>query len=138
MLTYLLIKARSRYPEYVWLYQPRDRARYAIFNRSGITIETVLWGEEEFAHVAEQGRRMGFSPAAEFDEFMVDLFLMAQADGLVGQFANNLDRIAYALMSAFATPGGTCLKPYASVGAHWCFDYGVRSGRTAKGQTFWC
>ena len=37
-----------------------------------------------------------------------------------------MDRLAYALMSAYATKGGTCLKPYASVGAHWCFDFQVR------------
>ena len=49
-----------------------------------------------------------------------------------------MDRLAYALMSAYATKGGTCLKPYASVGAHWCFDFQVRSGRTADGSSFWC
>jgi len=130
--------AHAHYPQYTWLHQPMDRGRYAIFNKSGITIETVLWGAEEFAHVSTMGRAMGFSPAREFDEFMADTYLIAQSDGLVGHFANNLDRLAYALMSAYATPGGTCLKPYASVNAHWCFDYQVRSGRTGSGRTFWC
>jgi len=133
----VVAQAHADYPEFVWLHQRMDRGRVAIFNRSGITIETVLLGEEEFAPVALQGRRMGFTPAREFDEFMVDTFLLAQSDGLVGHFANNMDRIAYALMSAYATPGGTCLKPYVSVGgANWCFDcqvveHGGSSGKTA-------
>eukprot|EP00966_Prymnesium_polylepis_P197890 4585391-Prymnesium_polylepis.2 len=115
-----------------------DRSRFAIFNTTGITIETVLWGAGQFRSVRDAGAQRGFSPAREFDEFMVDTYLLARADGLVGRFANNMDRLAYALMVAQSTRGGTCLKPYASLGAHWCFDFQVRSGRTASGSTFWC
>ena len=131
-------EARAKYPEYTWLVQERDMRRYAIFNTSGITIEPVLWGQGAFQRTSEQGKRLGFSPAGEFDEFMVDTYLLAKTDGLVGNFANNMDRIAYALMTAYATEGGTCLKPYASLTGHWCNDFQVQSGKTNDGRSFWC
>ena len=70
----------------------------------------MLWGSGDFQRVADAGRRMGFSPAREFDEFMLDTYLLGKADGLVGNFANNMDRIAFALMAAHSTEGGTYRK----------------------------
>ena len=49
-----------------------------------------------------------------------------------------MDRIAYALMAAYATEGGPCLKPYASLTGHWCNDFQVQSGKTNDGRSFWC
>ena len=134
----VVLEAKRAHPDLTWLVQPRDRSRYNIFNQSGITIEPVLWGTGDFQRVADAGRRAGFSPAREFDEFMIDTFLLGQGDGLVGNFANNMDRIAYALMAAHATEGGTCLKPYHSLTGLWCNDFQVQSGRTIDGRRFWC
>ena len=117
--------------------QPSDRSRFAVFNRTGLTIEKLLWS----GLFAQQRKTLGFSPASEFDEFMVDLYLLGRADGLVGSFTGNLDRLAYALMAGYATPpsdGSVCLKPYVSLGAYWCNDHGVRSGVSTTGQRFDC
>ena len=143
-------EARRRYPEYTWIAQPIDRSRYELFARNssaGLTIEHALWGASGWGgwrrgaaaqrtSVASLAPR--FSPAVEFDEFMADMYLMARADGFVGDFTSNLDRLAYALSAAYASDSGTCLKPFISLGGYWCFDHNVRSGRTARGELFWC
>ena len=65
----------------------------------------------------------------------LDLLLLAESAALVGKFTSNLDRIAYALMSA----RGGCLRPYVSLDAAWCFDFGVRgSGVGLNGTRFQC
>ena len=69
---------------------------------------------------------------------MVDLLLMSRADGHVGDFSSNLDRLAYALGAARGSAAGTCLRPFVSLGGFWCFDHNVRSGRTSSGERFWC
>ena len=69
-----------------------------------------------------------FVPHVEFDDFMLDAYLLAHTDGLVGKFTSNLDRLAFELMTARATPGGTCVKPFLSIDSPWCSDFGVMSG----------
>ena len=65
----------------------------------------------------------------------LDLLLLGESAALVGKFTSNLDRIAYALMSA----RGGCLRPYVSLDAAWCFDFGVRgSGVGLNGTRFQC
>ena len=66
---------------------------------------------------------------------LFDLLLLGESAALVGKFTSNLDRIAYALMSA----RGGCLRPYVSLDAAWCFDFGVRgSGVGVNGTRFQC
>ena len=46
------------------------------------------------------------------------------------------------LQASYATPSGApavCLKPFASVGAYWCNEYGVpRVGVALSGERFDC
>ena len=131
-------EARRRWPHLTWLVQPLDRGRYAFFNRSGLTIEKLLWS----GLYARQRQQLGLSPSLEFDEFMSDLYLLARSDGFVGSFTGNLDRLVYALMSAYATPMGApavAMKPFVSLSAYWCNEHGVeRAGRAVTGARFDC
>ena len=61
----------------------------------------------------------------------LDLLLLGESAALVGKFTSNLDRIAYALMSA----RGGCLRPYVSLDAAWCFDFGVRGSGVGLNET---
>ena len=45
----------------------------------------VLWGAGPFRDVRDAGAARGCTPAREFDEFMIDTYLLARSDGLVGQ-----------------------------------------------------
>ena len=143
----VLREASRRWPDSYLrvLYQPLNRTRYNVFGtaaarHTGLTIERLLWAKQ----YAPTRLQLGLTPAREFDECLVDLFLLARADGFVGSFTSNLDRIAYALMAAYASSsasgsgGATCLKPYASAGAYWCFDHARRTGRTVDGGSFDC
>ena len=69
----------------------------------------------------------------EAEAALVDLLLMSQADGFVGKFTSNLDRIAYSLMSARA--GG--LMPVVSLDSKWCADWGAKAGSGDYGE-FYC
>jgi len=64
----------------------------------------------------------------------MDLALLGSGDAFVGKFTSNIDRIAYALQYANAKT----YTPYVSLDAPWCFDFGVRSGRTIDGGDFFC
>ena len=67
----------------------------------------------------------------------LDLLLLAEGVALVGKFTSNMDRIAYALMSA--ANGRNCLRPFVSLDAAWCFDFGVHgSGMGLNGTKFQC
>ena len=123
--------APKKYPQYKWLFQPMDRTRYDIFankgkkgvhRKAGLQIEDVL-----FEGIG------GFSagPEQEFREYMLDVYALANADGLVGKFSSSLDSLAYALQTAHNTEGGMCMKPYISMDAPWCFDF-------RPGSSPWC
>lgn len=122
------------------LFQPIDRSRYAIFAskqsiRQGWTIEKLLWAKQ----LASTRQQLNVTPAREMEEFMTDLYLLARADGFVGSFTSNMDRVAYALSSAYAASSTPCLKPFASLGGFWCSDFSRRSGRAdKKGGEFDC
>ena len=62
---------------------------------------------------------------------MLDVYALANADGLVGKFSSSLDSLAYALQTAHNTEGGMCMKPYISMDAPWCFDF-------RPGSSPWC
>ncbi len=64
---------------------------------------------------------------------LIDLFLLAEGDMLVGKFTSNIDRIAFAL----ATANRRGLIPYHSIDSSWCFDFGSRVGKSKYG-TFDC
>ena len=66
---------------------------------------------------------------------MIDTYLLASADGLVGSFANNMDRLAYSLM---ATRGGIdCLRPYVSLDVPWCFGLSCRKEGDERLKVAW-
>ena len=60
---------------------------------------------------------------------------LARCDAFVGKFTSNMDRLVFALMSGRR---GGCVPPYASIDSRWCFDFGVRSGRTLGNESFKC
>ena len=76
-------------------------------------------------------------PSDEGDICGADCFVLAgaEADAFVGKFTSNMDRLVFALMSGRR---GGCVPPYASIDSRWCFDFGVRSGRTLGNESFKC
>ena len=73
--------------------------------------------------------------AEEFAAVLVDVTLLSDCDAFVGKFTSNMDRLVFALMSGRR---GGCVPPYASIDSRWCFDFGVRSGRTLGNESFKC
>jgi len=69
---------------------------------------------------------------------LLDIYLLAQGDALVGKFSSNIDRVAYALMFA----KGRAYAPFISLDNAWCFDFGVASRVDATGSNiskkFYC
>jgi hypothetical protein len=77
----------------------------------------------------------------------IDAMLLARCDALVGKFTSTLFRTAMSLKSATCS----CVPPFVSLDAPWCFDYGVKAGSnwefplasthksTGKAENrFWC
>ena len=60
--------------------------------------------------------------------------LLSQCDAFVGKFTSNFFRTAFELHSSYCD----CVRPFVSLDAPWCFDWGVRAGRnyeySGKGQ----
>ena len=54
----------------------------------------------------------------------LDVLLLAKCDVLIGKFSSNLFRAAHALRAARCD----CAKPFVSLDAPWCTDYGLLEG----------
>lgn len=54
----------------------------------------------------------------------IDAMLLAQCDALIGKFTSTLFRTAMSLRSASCS----CIPPFVSLDAAWCFDYGLKAG----------
>lgn len=112
------------YPQVNWLYADLNRSMFNIFHKGSryTMIEQLLFENRSKAY------ELGFSPAGVMDDALIDTYLAAAADAFVGNFASNMDRTAFALMSASRSSSATCIPPHISVGAPWCFDYGNKGG----------
>jgi hypothetical protein len=112
-----MIKETKDYPAFKWLYQKMDRSRYELFknttdgdHENNMNIEDVLWYTERFksenpGSLQDLDNYGKFSPEQELEDYLVDLLLIARTDGFVGRFSSNFDVLAYALMTANASPG---------------------------------
>jgi hypothetical protein len=90
--------------------------KYALFKNttggdksSNMNIEDVLWSTERFKKenpdsLQDLRNYEKFSLEQEFEDHLVDLLLIARTDGFVGRFSSNFDVLAYALMTANASP----------------------------------
>lgn len=68
-------------------------------------------------------------------DFLVDVHLLGECDGIVGKFSSHLSRAAYALM---AVRGGVdCLRPYVSLDVPWCFGLGCRKQGDEMLKSLW-
>ena len=98
---------------------------------SGVSREIAkdkIWDE-----LIEEGAAMDFHHIAR--SVLLDMYLLAEGDVLIGKFTSNVLRTAYAL--AYANTG--CIKPFVSLDGPWCFDYAVEfSGIGEGGRRFWC
>jgi hypothetical protein len=71
----------------------------------------------------EQKNKTGWS-AEQAWRATLDVMLLARCDALVGKFSSNLFRTAHALQSAACD----CARPFVSLDAPWCSDYGLLEG----------
>ena len=58
----------------------------------------------------------------------MDTLLLAEADVFVGKFTSNLDRLVHALQVGRSG----CVRPFVSLDAPWCFDFGGMAGRVRE------
>jgi len=65
----------------------------------------------------------------EAQNVIIDIMLLSEGDAFVGKFSSNIDRIAFALLSAKKMG----LPPYVSLDSKWCFDFGQPAGQTNLG-----
>jgi len=106
-------RAPADFPEFQWMLSPSRRAQ----NRS--------------AELNQHENRSGsVNMAAEYRDVLTDLFMLADADGFVGKFTSNVDRIAYSL--GFGRRG--CAVPMESLDSLWCSSWGNRVGRSLSSR----
>lgn len=72
-------------------------------------------------------------PWSDFEAVLLDVLTLAGADGFVGKYTSNLDRMVLELMAARRG----VMPPHKSLDAPWCFGGMGRTPHTAKG-TFVC
>ncbi|KAL7545460.1 hypothetical protein ACHAWF_008809 [Thalassiosira exigua] len=106
-----VIDNTSDYTEFTWMYQQLEKS-----SRSVIEWDSI--------------KRSNVSTFALAQEVLLDIFLLAEGDIFIGKFTSNVDRIAYALM----TFRKTSLSPYLSLDSPFCFDWGVKSGKSLYGE----
>jgi hypothetical protein len=94
------IVATKKYPKFTWMYQPMDRSRYDIFKGNDLQIEQMLFGKSDFNSDPYKSNDNKFDARQEFDEYMIDVYMLAKADGFVGSFTSNLGLLVYPLMTA--------------------------------------
>ena len=95
----------AQYPEFTWLFRNSSSAAASSRLEDGLLSRRV-------------------NALEEWRSTMIDVYLMAECEVLVGAFSSSAARLALALMAS--GPGG-CLKPFASVDINWCFAY-LRGG----------
>ena len=93
----------TRYPQFRWLFLNMTRTQAA----GAARIEDALL----------QGR---VQAVREWQDFMVEVYLMSESQALIGAFSSNAVRLAYSLMSGSA---GGCLKPFISTDINWCHAF---------------
>ena len=104
----------ARYPRFRWLFLNSTRTSEAMSARGIVRIEDGL-------------RKHTFGPVLEWQRYMLDLYLMADAQALVGSFSSNAARLAYSLM---AQPD--CIKPFYSGDNNWCWAFGRSGGEVVR------
>jgi hypothetical protein len=102
-----VLEETTRYPQFRWLFLNATRAQAASAERGAVRIEDALL----------RGR---VEAVREWQDFMLEVYLMAESQALVGAFSSNAVRLAYSLMSAGA---GGCLKPFFSTDINWCHAF---------------
>ncbi|KAL3920237.1 MAG: hypothetical protein SGPRY_005330 [Prymnesium sp.] len=101
------------FPNITWLHRKRNFALQDALNSHGLRrLEDALL------------KRGLIDPVQEWQDAMLDVYLMAESEGLVAAFSSNAARLAYSLMTARA---GGCIKPFISVDINWCFAF-MRGG----------
>ena len=98
-----VLEETTRYPQFRWLFLNTTRTQAA----GGARIEDALL----------QGRVQALR---EWQDFMLEVYLMSESQALVGAFSSNAVRLAYSLM---ATNAGGCLKPFISTDINWCHAF---------------
>jgi hypothetical protein len=111
-----VVRATAKYPQFHWLYVPG-----------------IARGDDQKILWEDKLRSSTMDNFAEVQSALVDLLLLAEGDAFVGKFTSNLDRIAYALLSA----GKRGLAPYVSLDSTWCMDWGSPVGTSIFGK-FMC
>ena len=104
----------AHYPRFRWLFLNSTRTSEAMSARGIVRIEDGL-------------RKHTFGPVLEWQRYMLDLYLMADAQALVGSFSSNAARITYSLMTQ-----PDCMKPFYSGDNNWCWAFGRAGGEVVR------
>ena len=102
-----VLRETANYPELRWLSLNGTAAQDVLHSHRFVRLEDSL--------VARK-----LDAVREWQRLMLDVYLMAESQALVGAFSSNTVRLAYSLMSAGA---GGHLKPFVSLDVNWCFAF---------------
>ena len=100
------------YPEFTWYFQNRRKWQDA---NDEIT-ESLIKGTHDVYAIGT--------------ETLMDAWTLAQADVLVGKFTSNVFRAAVEISSG----ENGCVKPYVSLDAMWCMEWGLPRGKVVRGR----
>ena len=107
----------TRYPRFQWLYINSTDTSAAMAKRRIARIEDGL-------------RQRAFGPLHEWQRYMLDVYLIAASQAVVGSFSSNAARLAYSLMAA--SDSSDCLKPFYSGDNNWCWAFGRAGGQVVR------
>jgi len=72
-----------------------------------------------------------------FEDSMLDILLLSEGDAFVGKFTSNVARLAFELM--YTKENKECIRPFVSLDASWCFNFGQRIGYNQRSnKNFYC
>ena len=96
----------SHFPEFTWLFR-------------NVTVSTSN-AQQRVVRIEDRLLQRRIRAVDEWRSAMVDIYLMAECQALVGAMSSSAARLALALMA-----GGSngCPKPYLSVDINWCFSF---------------
>lgn len=101
-------EAVEKYPEITWLY------------RSGVEGYKLEGGM-----IFENGVKAGIVDYKKaVANYLIDLFMLADADGFLGKFTSNLGRLALSLHYGQKR----CMYPFISMDSFWCSDFNEYNG----------
>lgn len=130
-----VVEATKDYPEFKWLYRPELATMAKNHLNSKWETQDIAFDDKEVLSLGfdRDDKPIDFAQVAQ--DYMKDVLMMGDADGLVGKFTSNVARLA--VTASYGQK--KCLYPFISMDAYWCNAFGTEAGYVpSTNQHFKC